>query len=184
MKKHILWSNYDLDYEDWKDSMEDEYPELSQHERMDMMYEINQSYLDDERMNLDIQLSRPILCIADLGLWNGRHSGYKEIDSGNIRDCLYSDADYVTWYVDEIGDMRCEAVHHDGTNHYLYRTYKEGVSHNQIERLKGKIYYGTATRADITRITRRLGDYIGDVYGWSFHKRTQLIRREAWVDNV
>ena len=34
--------------------------------------------------------------------------------------------------------------------------------------MKEKLYYGTATRADITRITRRLGDEIGKVYGWDF----------------
>ena len=67
--------------------------------------------------------------------------------------------------------MRCDAVHHDGTNHYLYRTYKDGVSDAQIENLKEKIYRGTATRADITRITRRLGDEIGKVYGWDFPKQ-------------
>lgn len=43
------------------------------------MYERNSEYLDDERMNLDIQLDKPILVIVDLGLWNGRYSGYKEI---------------------------------------------------------------------------------------------------------
>lgn len=53
-------------------------------------------------------------------------------------------------------------------NHYLYRVYKSGVTGMQIERLKGKLYDGTATRSDITRITRRLGDAIGKVYGWSF----------------
>lgn len=45
--------------------------------------------------------------------------GYKEIPSGNIRDCLYSDTDYSTWYVDRLGDLRCDAIHHDGTNFYL-----------------------------------------------------------------
>lgn len=96
--------------------------------------------------------------------------GYKEIASGNIRDCLYSDRgiDYSTWFVDRLGDLRCDAIHHDGTNHYLYRTYKPGVRESQIDLLKEKLYYGTATRADITRITRRLGDEIGKVYGWGF----------------
>jgi hypothetical protein len=70
--------------------------------------------------------------------------------------------------VDRLGDLRCDAVHHDGTNHYLYRVYKPGVSELQMERLKEKLYDGTATRSDITRITRRLGDAIGKVYGWSF----------------
>ena len=110
---------------------------------------------------------------GDLGLWNGRRMGYKEIASGNIRDCLYSDTDYSTWYVDRLGDLRCDAIHHDGTNHYLYRTYKPGVRQSQIDHLKEKLYFGTATRADITRITRRLGDDIAKVYGFSIPRQRQ-----------
>ena len=79
--------------------------------------------------------------------------------------------DYATWYVDKNGDFRCDAIHHDGTNHYLYRTYKDGVSDYQKDRLKEKIYEGTATRADITRITRRLGDEIAKVYGFDIPKQ-------------
>src|SRR5574344_1350370 len=165
---HLIWSNYSLDYDDWKDDLEAEYPELSEDERQERMYEINGDYLDDERVNLNIQLSRPILIIADLGRWNGRFSGYKEIASGNIRDCLYSDTDYSTWYVDKLGDMRCDAIHHDGTNHYLYRTYKDDASDEKIDGLKNRICNGTATRRDITRVTKRLGDEIGKVYGWEF----------------
>lgn len=37
---------------------------------------------------------------------------------------------------------------------------------------------GTATRADIVYVTRRLGDEIGKVYGWSFPTR-QRERGEA-----
>ena len=150
--RHIIWSN-DIDYDDWREDLEEQYPDLTEAERMELMYELNGDYLDDERSNLDIQLSRPILVVGDLGLWHGRRMGYKEIPSGNIRDCLYSerDIDYSTWYVDKNGDFRCDAIHHDGTNHYLYRAYKDGVSDTQIENLKEKLYRGTATRADITR---------------------------------
>ena len=173
MKKtdHLIWSNYDIDYEDWRDDLEAEYPDMTEDERIELMYSINGDYLDDERCNLNIQLSRPILVVGDLGRWNGRVMGYKEIQSGNIKDCLYADTDYSTWYVDKNGDLRCKAIHHDGTNYYLYRTYKDGVSDTQIENLKWKIYEGKATRADITRITRRLGDEIGKVYGWDFPQR-------------
>ncbi len=169
--EHIIWSDR-IDYEDWRLDMESEYPDESEQFRIDRAYQINDSYLDDERCNLDIQLSRPILVIGDIGRWNGRVMGYKEIKSGNIKDCLYSECDYNKWFVDKNGDLRCEAIHHDGTNYYLYRTYKDGVSREQIENLKWKIYYGKATRADITRITRRLGDEIGKVYGWEFPHRT------------
>lgn len=169
-KRFVIWSNYDLDYDDWKDDLLDEYPELSERERMELMYEINGDYLDDERNNLDIQLSQPILVIADLGLWYGKRMGYKEIKSGNIRDCLYSDTDYSTWYVDQLGDLRCDAIHHDGTNHYLYRVYKDDVTETQINNLLAKIYEGRATRKDITRVTRRLGDEIAAVYGWPIRR--------------
>lgn len=124
-------------------------------------------------MNLNVQLSAPILVIGDLGLWHGRRMGYKEIASGKISDCLYADTDYATWCVDRLGDLRCDAIHHDGTNHYLYRTYKPGVRQSQIDHLKEKLYFGTATRADITRITRRLGDDIAKVYGFSIPRQRQ-----------
>ncbi|MCR5825904.1 MAG: hypothetical protein K6G54_05015 [Oscillospiraceae bacterium] len=165
---HLIWSNHNLNYEDWKEDLEQEYPDLSDDERYERMLEINNGYLDDARADLNIQMSQPILVIADLGLWNGRRHGYREIKSGNIRDCLYSQYDYTTWYVDRLGDLRCDDVHHDGTNHYLYRVFKDGASETQRERLKERLYDGTATRADITRVTRRLGDEIGKVYGWRF----------------
>ena len=66
------------------------------------MYELNDCYLEDARVNLNVRLNQPILVIADLGLWDGRHMGYQEIQSGNIRDCLYGDTDYTTWYVDRL----------------------------------------------------------------------------------
>ena len=75
--------------------------------------------------------------------------------------------------MDKLGDLRCDAVHHDGTNHYLYRVYKPGVRESQIELLKDKLYEGKATRADITRVTRRLGDDIAKVYGFSIPKQRQ-----------
>lgn len=168
---HLIWSNYHLDIDDWQDDLLEEHPDASESELWQLMCEQNDSYLDDERVNLNIQMSGPILVIGDLGRWNGRFSGYKEIPSGNIRDCLYSDTDYSTWYVDRLGDLCCDAVHHDGTDHYLYRAYKPGVTETQIERLKERIYDGVATRADITRITRRLGDEIGKVYGWNFPQK-------------
>ena len=185
--RHIIWSDMNLNPDDWRDGYKDflEINEIDgdpndEHKLYEYMVETNGEYLSDERANLNIQLSQPIIVIGDIGRWNGRVMGYKMIDSGNIKDCLFSECDYVTWYVDRLGDMRCDAVHHDGTNHYLYRTYKDGVSDAKIENLKEKIYRGTATRADITRITRRLGDEIGKVYGWDFPKQSlSSVQRDA-----
>ena len=177
-QRHIIWSNHDLNYEDWKDDLEAEYPDLSNDERYSLMYDINNGYLDDERMNLDIRLDTSILLIADLGRWNGRFPGYGEIKSGNIKDCLESEMDDLTWYVDHLGDLRCDAIHHDGTNHYLYRCYKPGIRETQIDLLKEKILAGTATRSDITRVTRRLGDEIAKVYGFTIPRTRQPVSKE------
>ena len=175
---HLIWSNFHLDLDDWRADLLAEHPDASESDLYQLMYDQNDSYLDDERVNLNIQLDGPILVIGDIERWNGRVSGYKEIHSGNIRDCLYSDTDYSTWYVDRKGDLRCDAIHHDGSNHYLYRAYKPGATEAQIERLKEKIYDGVATRADIARVTQRLGDEIGKVYGWNFPKQTKAHAHE------
>ena len=140
--RHIIWSDISLDLDDWRESLEELYPGYSDDELYDIMVKSNAENLYDERANLNIQLSQPIIVIGDLGRWNGRVSGYKMIDSGNIKDCLYSDTDYTEWYVDKYGDLRADAVHHDGTNHYLYRVFKDGVTDTQIENLQVKIYNG------------------------------------------
>jgi len=178
--RHIIWSNMNLEADDWRDSYK-EYLEINgldddpndENKLYEYMVEANDDYLSDERRNLDIQFSQPIIVIGDLGRWNGRVTGYKMIDSGNIKDCLYSDTDYTEWYVDKYGDLRANAVHHDGANCYLYRVFKDGVTDTQIENLQDKIYNGKATRADITRVTKRLGDDIAGVYGFPIPKQRQ-----------
>ena len=184
--RRIIWSDMDLHRRDWQEDFEEYVKEnrldidpADEDALYDWMIETNDNYLSDERMNLDIQLSQPIIVIGDLGRWNGRVMGYKMIDSGNIKDCLYSDTDFTEWYVDRYGDLRADAAHHDGTNYYLYRVFKEGVTESQIERLQEKIYMGKATRADITRVTKRLGDEIGRVYGWDFPKSRTAVEREV-----
>ena len=177
IERHIIWSNVNLDLDDWRDDIKGDLiangtspDEITEDDLYDQMIDTNNMYLDDERINLNIQEAQPIIVIADLGRWNGRFQGYNMIESGNIKDCLYSDTDYTEWYVDKLGDLRADAIHHDGTNHYLYRAFKDNATHEQIENLQDKIYSGKATRADITRVTKRLGDDIAKVYGFDIPK--------------
>lgn len=184
--RHIIWSDVSLDPDDWRDDYKD-FLEINgidddpnnEDKLYQWMVETNADYLDDERTNLNIRLSQPIIVIGDIGRWNGRVMGYKVIDSGNIKDCLYSDTDFTEWYVDKYGDFRADAIHHDGTNHYLYRVFKDSATDTQKDNLLCKIYDGKATRADITRVTKRLGDEIANVYGWNIPKqRTTQERSE------
>lgn len=86
--RHIIWSDIHLDFEDWRADLEEQYPDLSEDELIQKMYEINSDYLGDERMNLNVQLSQPILVVADIGRWDGRYDGYAEIKTGNIKEEL------------------------------------------------------------------------------------------------
>ena len=140
--RHIIWSNRSLDVDDWRE----DYKEFLEANELDddpndeqalyeWMEETNYDYLSDERVNLNVQLSQPIIVIGDIGRWNGRVMGYKDIP--------------------------------------------DGVSETQMENLRDKIYHGKATRADITRLTRRLGDEIAAVYGFDIPKQRTPQERGA-----
>jgi hypothetical protein len=166
-EKRIIWQNTDLDLKDWEGLRED-YPDYTDEELTDEMIELNYQYLDDERSNLKIQCGTDILVIGDIGRWNGRFKGYKLIESGKISDCLYSECDMVEWYVDREGEFRSTEHHHNGTNYLYYRKFKNGIKDIQKELLLERIYYGKATQKDIDRYTDKLGEIIGNVYGWEF----------------
>ena len=107
MKKHIIYSD-NYDFEQYAKDYREDYNEEPEWE---YYYEYMSDWIDIERVNLDIQ-TNGIIAIADLGLWNGRRTGYKEVGD-NISDCLYTDCGYAEWYVDSYGRFCCDATHHD-----------------------------------------------------------------------
>ena len=169
--RHI-WQNYDLDLEDWKEGLLENREinglptDVDDDTLREEMYELNANYLDDERMNLNIKTEGRIVCIADIGLWNGRRLGYK-LYGHNIRECLmfFSDCDYADFYVDRY-DFRCKQTHHDASTYAVFRELKPNLSSDQADNFLWKIYNGKATQKDITRYTRSLAPYIKKVYGW------------------
>ena len=174
----VLWSNLNLDYEQGIEFARENYPDEPEDRLLQRYIEENDEMLEAERIHLDIQFDQPIIIIGDLGLWNGRAHGYKDIPSGNIKDCLYSDTDMTEWFIDEHGDLRAEAAHHDGTNYYLYRVFKDNVTEEQIEDFKDKIYHGTLTDEDIRKYTHRLGPEIAGVYGIKLPTQKNSIKKQ------
>ena len=67
----LIWTS-EVDVDDWDGYFLEVNPNLDRDERYVAAAEINQSYLDDERTNLNIVLEHPIIAIADMGLWYGR----------------------------------------------------------------------------------------------------------------
>ena len=63
--RHIIWSDISLDLDDWRESLEELYPGYSDDELYDIMVKSNAENLYDERVNLNIQLSQPIIEMAE-----------------------------------------------------------------------------------------------------------------------
>ena len=166
--KKTIWSNINLDLKDW-DFSEEEYErgeKFTEDEKWELVEEMNAEYLDDERINLDIETEEDIIAIGDLGLWHGRVSAYKEILGRNISEILYCDEPYAEWYVDGYGNLRGTMIHHDGRNYILYREWRKGLSSEQKENFLEKIYRGKATKKDVSRYTTALGKYVRRAYGY------------------
>ena len=159
--KHIIWST-EIDFDkDWKDWMEVDYPDLTEEEKVQLAYELNNEYFEDEKLNLNKELCRPVVMYGTLGLWNGTRSGYKFLKGTNLNEILSgSCGDYVTWYV-ENGEVKCDDIHHDGTNHYTYRVLKHNADQYDFE----EEAYENLNVA-VEKYTEPLGSYVSEIYGW------------------
>lgn len=169
MKKRIIWSNININPDDWKEGYKeiaeengwDEDTENEDNLQIFISEELERN-LDDERANLNIPLDGDILVIADLGLWNGRRQGYK-ILHGNVSNIFTTGEDYTEWYSDGY-NIKAIAGHHDGDNRYLYREIKNDKN---IGRLLSDIYEGKKiTRQRLNYYTKSLHPYVAKIYGW------------------
>ena len=175
-KHNIIWrSCCDPAEECWRNTrsfyLEECNPGASEEEVEQYIYDVNNDYLFDEQANLGgVRYEEDIVLLADLGLWNGRRCGFKEMRTHYISECLRSgygnSISDIEYYVDALGDFRADEVHHDGINHYLFRVWKPGLSEAQKDNFLDKVYCGRVTRKDITRYTNRIGEDIARVYGW------------------
>ena len=160
-QKRIIWTNND--YDEWLEAMKEEYgSEFNDDEfGYDRYAEDCSMYIDDERINLNKEVDGYIVAFASLGIWSGRVNGAKVVGV-NVRDILYSDCDYVTWFCDPY-NVKCESIHHDGTNYILYRVAKDRET---AERLVDKIAYHDMTEEEFRRATKSLRPYVAQTYGW------------------
>ena len=125
--------------------------------------ELNSEYLDDCIRNLDIPLGNSVIAFAELGLWNGKKSGYK-ILKNNVNAIFSISEDYNEYYVDA-WNVRAKCVHHDGTNSILYRKLKDNVSVEQIEEILYNNGYKLSPQ-QMSKYTESLRPYVADFYGW------------------
>ena len=172
-KKHVIWQDLEVDIKDFEEILEQDYPDVTdEYEKQRICAEINEEYLQDEKSNLSgICVPNGIFVIADLGLWSGRHNGWLRNELSSVAECLEprcSSMSYNEFYVEGC-DLKQRETHHDGTNYYVYRAWKEKTTARQKEVLKDAIYNNEPpkkVKGLITRYTTGLGREIGKVYGW------------------
>ena len=90
-QKHIIWSS-DPDYEDWRGDLEEQYPELSEQERMELIYndtfnsirprEYNGQHITFSGMNPEIQLREHQLNAVAHILYGGNTLLAHEVGAG------------------------------------------------------------------------------------------------------
>ena len=162
--KHVIWQDIDIDVKDFEDFLEEEYPDVTdEYEQLRLCQEMNDEYLYDEMANMKKDVQGRIVIIADLGLWYGKRAAYKVIDSTNLADVLKTDdgCDYHEFYVED-GELRGRAIHHDGTNLYVFRA----LYHEIDDDLYDTIINDIASRDQLYDATRSLAPDVCSVYGW------------------
>lgn len=172
MVKRIIWTN-EVDTSDTalaaarQDYANDELvcvEKMDDAKLIEFLYRENDIWYGDERMNLNITTANPILVIADLGLWDGRKLRYKILASQNVGAILSAHCgDYVTYYAD-CYNVYCDDIHHDGTNHYIFRELvgSEGKCWPLLDAICSGRDYSTLMR----RYSRSILPYVAGVYGW------------------
>ena len=165
MKKLIIYSDFQLDCEEYREEYESSQREMFEDDEYvvsdDEFYSHLSSILSDERSNLDKIIDGVIIAFADIETWRGHFQGYKILGS-NIASIFKLGADVNEWYGDGY-NIRSTHTHHDGTNHVILRVAKTMKS---AERIAQQIYNNEIDEKQFRKKTRSLYPHIAQIYGW------------------
>ena len=172
-KKHTtIWKSYGMyDLKEMEQAEQDARENLKENgfedwetvDVTDTIYEEIDMWFDDEQSNLFKILDGRILCIADMGLWNGRRTGCK-ILGNNLNEVLTCGigCDEKEIYCDAY-NVYAQGYHHDGRNHVEFREIRED---RNIENLTDKIFSNQPiSRREINYYTKSLKPYIKEIFG-------------------
>ena len=169
MKKNIIYSNkynqVEAIIEDIKN--DEEFKDYTEEELFQYAYDSLSNWFNDEELNINKLLDNDIIAIADIGRWNGRVKGYKEL-SNDLTEILYCDndnAEEIELYCNAYNVCK-EIIDHDGTTYITFRKWKNNISDIQKENFLNKLYCGNVTKKDISRYTKSIKPDIVEVYGF------------------
>lgn len=136
MKERVLYEDLYLkstkeidelikDYFDGRDDM-DEYTREQQEEMVNEW--LVDCFHDDFGKNGNLAYSNlkdvPVVITGELGLWDGKHK-IIPVKCNNLSEAVDKivncDCDYYRFIEDRFGNLKVEAIHHDGTNHFTIK---------------------------------------------------------------
>ena len=152
----------------------DKFIDSNYDEAYDYVAELNNTYLENDKEQLNIFTEGTILCIEACERWSGIVYGVEEVKGNNISDCLQSrirSNEGMDFYVNKETMELCQReYHHDGTNCYVYREVKDTATEQDIDEFLDKVRSGSFTQEDLDKVTKSMGEYIQKVYGFEVEK--------------
>ena len=175
-KEYVIWEDASYLSEEDENVMYEDYLACNTEIDADFLtpkeqyiYDAVELWLEAEIENLNIDVPNGIVGIACLGLWNGERLAYHKRELSKVSDCLNSMGidGYYRFFVLN-GDLCATCSHHDGTNHYTFREWRDNVTEAQKQALRNALYDNDFERAErlTKRYTKGLGKRIAEIYGW------------------
>ena len=132
LTKDIFYDGYERDaIEDLKEN--DAYDPTKETNYEEFAYDQNQFQYDIIKEELSQIDPGYILVLGTLGLWTGETFGYKVINPTDLSDILVTECDESKWFIDSHDNFKMFGHHHDGTNQYLYRQFKNSDKVNELD---------------------------------------------------
>lgn len=158
-------------YEGYEDFIREEYPEIEEGSNTwwDILNDEMCIWYEDELSNLST-VKGDFIALADLGRWNGRHIGYKEIGYKRLDEAVkeLNHRDYmdITFGIEDDNEFVYEGHHHDATDYITLREWRKGLSDEAKERFLDKVYEGTVTEKAMRWYTKSIANKTKAIFGW------------------
>lgn len=164
MKRKIIFTN-DVNNEDYREDFNQFCEDNGVENTEENFYDFIDTCVRWDYEDIISMTDKPcndILVIAYLGLWDGKHTGYKLLTGHKINSIFdVIQGDYFEMYIDENGEIMARDSHHDGTNHYIFREVRENVDITNLldnllnDRLTSR-QLGACTTKNLTRFFKGL----------------------------
>lgn len=163
MRKITVWSSFDLDYESWREFLERTEPNSSEDDRVDLMYTRNAEWLEGYlKPQLDRHLKRQIIAFVECRYTSKTEKSWNLL-TARLSDIFVPSGKYVTFYLDERGDMRMEAKYPDHTERILFRELRTRMHTKTLRNTLIKWQRGYVIPEDFTD---PIGQHIMKALGW------------------